>query len=144
VASPFLCILLLLLLLLEVVWLWGIVLVIKVYLALKLVLVFEFVGLEIFLTFQTSTITSLKPSSACVFCSRLFHHMKTPNEIRNRFFYLLYFREVEKFLHEGGSLAMVPPTMNLSNKTHLNYLASLATDCVFWAFLTMKRSSVIL
>jgi hypothetical protein len=41
---------------------------------------------------------------------------------------LLCFREVAKFLHEGRSLGMMRPTMNLSGNTHVNCSSSSEMD----------------
>ena len=58
-------------------------------LPIKLALVLELVGLEVLLLYQIGTRSSFNTSSMCVLCSRLFFHIKSTNEIRNRKILLL-------------------------------------------------------
>ncbi|XBI55386.1 hypothetical protein VPH35_037221 [Triticum aestivum] len=70
-------------LLLKVGVLYNLVLPIKLCFTIKLALVPELVELKVFLLYQIGTRSSLNTSSTCVFCSRLFFHVKSTNEIQN-------------------------------------------------------------
>src|SRR6266508_2419488 len=105
--------------LLEVGRLKHLVLSIKFSFALKLVLVLKLVGLEILLLYQVGTRLSLTSSSTCVFCSRLFFHMKRPNEIRNRKLLSLMFQRSSKIPPRRRKLGNNASAINLSGNTHV-------------------------
>ena len=89
---------------------------------------------------EAPSATQARVSFALAFSSkwRVLMRSKTENSC------LLFFREVAKSFHEGGSLAMMVPATNLSGNSHLKYSSSLESDYISWVCWTTERSSVIL
>ena len=131
--------------LLEVGRMWQLVLCIKLAFPLRFVLVvLGLVGLEVLLVYhvgsRSSPATRARVSFALAFSSnsRVLMWSETENSC------LLFFREVAKSFHEGGSLAMMVPATNLFGNTHLKHSSSLESDYISLVYWTTERSLVIL
>jgi hypothetical protein len=120
-------------LLFEVGRLWWLVLPIKLSFALDLFLFLNLWDWK-FLFYTTlaldpPSLPRARVSFALAFSSTLRNPMRYVMEN----YCLLCFREVAKYLHEGGSLAIMPPATNLSGNTQVKCSSSLANDCISWA-----------